>query len=305
MSKMRETLRQSNGTPSAAPAVAVPAIALEELADGEEMNFIEVGPRRSFEASPAVLAAIPAQRGPGAAQSAPAAPPSSQPSTLPRPHNVLFRSLTVPSRLAPELVAFHAPANPASARFTELLESLLGAVLDKGGSAPTALLFSGVRSGIGATTALLNVAITAARQGLRVVVLDANLRRPAVATLLGLESAPGLTEVLAEEHTVEQALRATEQADLSVLTAGSPTPTIIGSEALLSLLEQLRNRFDLVLIDGPRWDGKAGVTALAAACEAVFLVVPCSEADKAPASELVQTLPRQGVRLAGCVLTGD
>ncbi len=217
----------------------------------------------------------------------------------------MFRSLTTPSRFAPELVAFHEPGTPASARYVELLESLLGAVVDKGGAAPTALLLSGVHSEVGATTVLLNVAITAARQGLRVAVLDANLRRPAIAARLGLDPAPGLTEVLDEESSLDQALRSTEQAELIALTAGSPAPTIATTEALRSLLAELRSRFELVFVDGPRWDGKAGVTALASACDALFLVVPSDEADQAPASELVRTLPEQGVRLAGCILTGD
>jgi Mrp family chromosome partitioning ATPase len=136
-----------------------------------------------------------------------------------------------------------------------------------------------------------------------VVVIDANLRRAAVADRLGLEPAPGLTEVLAGECALADALRATEQPGLFVLTAGGPTPTLASSEEVRALLNELREDHDLVLLDAPPWDGRAGVAALAAACDAVFLVVPAPEADTAPASDLVRALPGQGIRLAGCILT--
>jgi Mrp family chromosome partitioning ATPase len=270
-------------------------------ADAEEIPFIEVGPRSSMDASPAVLAALPAARQVQARAPGP-------PSGLPRPHNVLFRSLHASSRFAPELVAFHAPGRPEAARYAELTESLLAAVARpaKGGrdEAPPVILFTAIRPGIGATTVLLNVAVTAARRGCRVVVLDANLRKAGVADRLGLEAAPGLTEVLAGDSTLEQALRPTDQANLTALTAGSPAPTLASSEALQELLGELRRAGDLVLVDGPRWDGRAGVAALAGASDGVFLVVPAGEADAPPASDLVRRLPAQGVALAGCVLVG-
>ena len=106
----------------------------------------------------------------------------------------MLRSLppAAPKRgLAPELVAFHAPDQPASARYGDLLASLLEAGRVRPGAACRTLLLTAARSEIGTTTVLLNLAITAARQDLRVVVVDANLRRPAVADRLGLPPAPG------------------------------------------------------------------------------------------------------------------
>jgi Mrp family chromosome partitioning ATPase len=314
MGRTLETFRQAavqppRGTPFAEDARQTPAEepaqnpneVLSEALVEEEIPFIEVGPRKSFEASPAVLAAIPAPRSQGGAIAGIPSPSVSPPPALSsRPHHVLFRAVSAPSRLAPELVAFHAPDQPSSADYVQLLEALSGASK----RSPAALLLAGVRPRIGTTTVLLNVAITAARQGRRVAVVDANLVRPAVAKYLGLEPAPGLTEVLAGDQPVEQALRATEQSNLVALTAGSPTPTLASTEALRDLLHDLREQFDLVLVDGPRWDGRPAGIALASLCDRMFLVVPGSEADKPPASELVRTLPEQGVCLGGVVLTG-
>ncbi len=312
MSKMRQTLRQSASVAAHSEPTA-PVIESGEQEPLEEIPYIEVGPRRSLEGSPAVLASIPrattaptlVSAPPAALAPTPPAAPASQPSPLPRPHNVLFRSLTPQSRFAPELVVFHAPNSPAGVRYAELLESLLGAVVDKGGAAPTAMLLIGTRSEAGTTTVLLNVAIAAARQGLRVAVVDANLRRPAIAARLGLEPAPGLTEILAEERTIAEALRTTEQADLKALTAGTPAPVLASTEAIRSLLAELRGHSDLVLVVGEGWVVRVAVDGLGSAGFAVFLVMPQGEADSSPAKDLVRTLPEQGIRLAGCILTGD
>jgi MinD-like ATPase involved in chromosome partitioning or flagellar assembly len=137
-----------------------------------------------------------------------------------------------------------------------------------------------------------------------VAIVDANLRRAGVAERLGLEPAPGLTEVLAEEVRLEEALRATEQDNLVALTAGSPAPTLASIESVRALLTELRRDFDVIFVDGPAWDGRAAVNALAGACDSVFFVAGRDESETPPVSDLLRQLPRQGVSLAGCILTG-
>ncbi|MFO0841005.1 MAG: hypothetical protein U0797_01220 [Gemmataceae bacterium] len=70
-----------------------------------------------------------------------------------------------------------------------------------------------------------------------------------------------------------------------------------------ALFEDLSGSADLVMIDGPPWDGRGAAAGLAAVSGAVFLAVPAREADSPPATELVEALPAKGVPLAGCVLT--
>jgi Mrp family chromosome partitioning ATPase len=256
---------------------------------GVAAPYIEIGPRRQVEASPDVLAA---------------APPASAASSLPRPHSVQFRNLSRPAgaRLAPELVAYHAPGQPAAAEYGVLLPALVEAAQKRAGAA-SMLLFSGIRPETGSTTVVLNVAITAARQGREVVVVDANLRRPGVARKLGLADAPGLAELLAGECPLDQALRETAVERLTALTAGSPAPFLADLAAVRSLFDVLGRRSMLVLIDGPHWTTASACPALAGMCDVTFLVVPVGEADSPPASALMRDLPQQGVALGGCVLT--
>jgi tyrosine-protein kinase Etk/Wzc len=200
------------------------------------------------------------------------------------------------------LVAYHAPEQPAARQYREVLDAVLNAAVDNDHSA--ALLFTPALPRSGNTTTLLNVALTAARQEQRrVVVVDANLRHPAVAERLGLSPAPGLREALAGT-ALDEVLQATEQTNLFALTAGVRDVAGVRfvAETIRSLLRQLRQRFPLVFVDGPRWDGRPDVTALAAACDAVFLVTPEQEAETPQTDTLLQLIPARGARLAGCVL---
>jgi Mrp family chromosome partitioning ATPase len=205
-------------------------------------------------------------------------------------------------------VTFHAPEQPAAEQYRGLLAALLPLPGVRGGERGPVLLFTACRSGAGATTIVLNVALTAAHQGRRrVVVVDGNLRRPAVARRLGLPAVPGVREVLAGTAGLDRALQPTEQDNLLALTAGlaaSGPGTRFVAETTRSLLRQLRQRADLVLIDGPCWDGGPEVSALGPAADAVFLVVPEQEAEGPEADALLQAIPEQGARLAGCVLAG-
>jgi Mrp family chromosome partitioning ATPase len=218
------------------------------------------------------------------------------------------------------LVAYHAPGDPVSGRYRDLLGALLAALGDVSGARgglPTrtfpgagALLFTSARPGAGTTTVLLNLAVTAVRQGRRrVVVVDANLRRPGVAARLGLPEFPGLCEVLGGTFSLDHALQETEQANLLALTAGFPSGgeragVRFVAETVRSLLRQLRQRFDLVLVDAPPWDGRPDVALPATACDAVCLVLAGQEAETPRVDDLLRGIPAQGVRLVGCVLTG-
>jgi Mrp family chromosome partitioning ATPase len=293
MGKILATLGQNGSVANPPVSSDVPPPPPEDLLpDGEEMPFIEIGPKRQVEGSPDVLAMpLPHPGKPAGA-------------VLLGPHSVQFRNLSQPAgpELAAELVAYHAPHQPAARQYAELLGSLLHSARKKSGKSQ-ALLFTAVRAESGATTVLLNVAITAAQQGNKVVVVDGNLRRPGVARKLGLPDAPGLAELLAGECPADEPLRETAVEGLVALTAGAPAPVLVDVGALHALVEQLREAFDLVLVDGPRWDGRSGCLALAQACDAVFLVAVAAEADSPPASELMRQMPGEGIALAGCVLT--
>ncbi len=286
MGKFLETLKQA--TPrrvreeeKVRPAAPPDASAAEDAPSDEEIPFIEVGPHKSMDASASVLAVRPA---PAAVALRPA-PAADGPRMPP---------------FAPEIVAHHQPDHPVSGQYRELLAAMTPA---RGQGAP-ALLLAPALPGTDAVVVLLNLAVTAARQGNhRVVVVDANPRQPAVAERLGLPARPGLSDVLAGAVALEQALQPTGQANLTVVTAGAPAPAgpRLVVETPASVLRQLRRLCDLVLVHGPAWDGRPEAT-MAAACDVVYVVLPEQEAGTPRLDELLRTVSRPGARFGGCIL---
>jgi Mrp family chromosome partitioning ATPase len=311
MGRMLDALRRANHPqsetdeqPSAKPLTIAALDAEPMLVGDEEIPFIEVGPRKSMEASPSVLACAPVSP-PHMPFPQPPAAPSEQPPPVPR--SVHFRAVSnrpsARSRFAPELVAYHAPDQRAARQYREVFDAVRKAAAAD--DHPAALLFTPALPRSGNTTTLLNVALTAAcQERRRVVVVDANLRQPAIAERLGLPAAPGLREALAGAATLDDVLQATEQPNLFALTAGVRDAAGVRfvAETMRSLLRQLRQRFPLVFVDGPRWDGRPDATALGAACDAVFLVTPEQEAETPQTDALLRLIPEQGARLAGCIL---
>jgi Mrp family chromosome partitioning ATPase len=321
MGRMLDTLRQSTARPQPSPAGTPPVAAEGEASlDGDEvMPFIEVGgPKKTIEGSPDVLAA-PVPQLPRAAAPAMAKPASvpqlelaSAAAPEPGAWAVQFRPLTrerpVPAspmrRVASELVAYHQPDHSASQQFRNLLAGLLAHCPTGWGQV---LLFTSPAPWGGTTTVLLNLAITAARQeGRRVAVVDANFRRPALAERLGLGAAPGLREVLAGGVPLPQALQETAQNNLWALTAGQ---SVSGPEGrlpldwLLPTLRQLRQQFSLVFVDAASWNEGSEVSALAATCDAVYMVMHQPAGTPACDNAALPPLRQPPSNLQGCIFT--
>ncbi|MCI0457436.1 MAG: CpsD/CapB family tyrosine-protein kinase [Gemmataceae bacterium] len=284
----------------------------------EEIPFIEVGgPARVLAASPTVLAATRASEASPAIplrhESVPPSLGAGKPTKATDVHlvHVAFRPVPAepsppepaPERFALELVAYHHPDHPISEQYRVLLAGL-EAALPVG--QPHVLLFTAPAPGVGTTTVLLNLAISRARQGKsRIVLLDANLRRPAVAQRLGLPTAPGLRDVLAGTVSLPRALQETGLLNLQVLTAGNELgggSAPLAGEAMRAVLRHLRERFPLVLVDAPCWDGRPEVVALGSACDAVYLVLPQAQAESAEMNELLTVITQQGSHVRGCLL---
>ena len=115
------------------------------------------------------------------------------------------------------------------------------------------VLVTPAQSKEGKTSTSINLAITAARTGSRVALIDVDLREPTVASKLGLENAAGLTTVLLGGADVSELFQPWGTDELSVLTAGE-TPSnpleLLNSRAMRTLMARLTEEFDLVILDG-------------------------------------------------------
>lgn len=220
--------------------------------------------------------------------------------------SVTFHDTTTKAKLAPpadgpdaELVALHYPDHPVSGEYRVLRDEIRNQHPD---AAAKVLIFTAAAPEAGTTTVLLNLAVTLAREDkLRVLVVDANVTRPAVAAKLALKPAPGLSEVLGQQVPLAWALQSSVVPSLQVLAAGAvqaSTPVVIGHD-LPKLVGQLRQWFDWVLIDGGVWGVVPERDGTCPSADAVYLVT--READ---VSRTEFTGLRGWVRELGGVLRG-
>jgi Mrp family chromosome partitioning ATPase len=317
MGRILEALKQAEGIrgrpAGESEAVAAPGLsqlhaAMASQAEPEEVPFVEVGGPRAERANPSM--AQPRGLGP---KETPPAPPMLPPvgTAETGPVAVTFQPITVEmpgwppagGQLAPELVAFHHPEHAVSEHYRSLLAGLQ-AQLPSG--RPQVLMATAARPELSSTDVVLNLAITLARQGqTRVAVLDANLRRPAVARRLGVPGSPGLQEVLAGTVSVQRATQETEQSNLRAVTAGEAAVhghRHLAGDALRWILRHLRQRFHWVIVDAPHWDGRPEVVALGSACDAVYLMLTQAETQAPETAALIQMIAEQGGPLRGCIV---
>lgn len=293
-----------------------------------DVPFIEVGPNKSFDGSPQVLAAK-APKATGAVSTPagnialvhppqPTQPPHQIPAATavkekpivlqpglnePKPMQVAFEAwptaMMVGGSIAPEVIVHHQPEHAISKQY----DALLGTMLDGVKVKPPVLLFTGGKAMVGATTVLLNLAVSAARgQRGDIIVVDGHLKKPGLAGRLGLAPAAGIQEVLNGKLALEQAIVKTPISHLHLLPAQMGNDTALSLDAARWMMSWLKGRFDLVLIDGPGADAGPDLAPLIAASDGMYLVLPQGE-NPAVQRSLAQSLSTLGGRLRGVVHT--
>jgi len=157
----------------------------------------------------------------------------------------------------------------------------------------------------GKTTTAANLAITLSQGGHRTALVECDLRRPRVASILEAESAVGVTTVLVGRLTLDQAMQTHEATGLDVLTSGAipPNPSeLLQSKAMASLLTELRSRYDMVIIDAPPLLPVTDATLLAAQADGTLLVVRHGRTTKEQLAHAVDRLAQVDAPVVGVVL---
>lgn len=144
------------------------------------------------------------------------------------------------------------PASAAAESFRVLRTSIM---LSRGGGGPKVILVTSCIPGEGKTTVTSNLAVAFAQHSKRVIIVEADMRRPKLKRKMDFPGEIGLSNVLTGSASSEEAiLRSLYVPTLDVLPAGPrpPMPSeILGSPAFDELLEQLRSRYDVIFIDSP------------------------------------------------------
>lgn len=188
---------------------------------------------------------------------------------------------------------------------TEAYRTLRAALLLAQAGAPKTLLFTSAMHGEGKTVTVVNTAAILAQMGGRVLVVDADLRRSACHTVLGLHNDEGLTEVLTGHCEPAEVIRSTVSEHLFVLTSGSlpPNPAeLVGSQRMRDVLTALQEQYDYVLIDSPPVMLASDAVLLSTMADGVVLVANAQQTPKQVVREAQTRLSQARAKLLGVVL---
>jgi capsular exopolysaccharide synthesis family protein len=195
------------------------------------------------------------------------------------------------------------PRSPRAESFRTLRTNVQFIDLDE--SARSFVVTSAVPSE-GKSTTGANLAIAMAENGARVAIVDADLRRPRLAEVLGIEGAVGLTDVLIGQAEIEDVLQPWGRGGLHVLPAGRipPNPSeLLGSERMRALLEALTADFDYVIFDAPPLLPVTDAAILSRLTGGALVIAAAGRSTRGQLRVALDALSSVGSRPLGIVMT--
>lgn len=188
------------------------------------------------------------------------------------------------------------------------VRATLAAVDGKAGVEARVIMVTGPSGREGTSAAVCNLAMVMAAAGSRVLVIEANLRRPGLSEMLVLEESEGLTGVLTGRVELADAVRQScEVEPFDVLPSGAATPDpskLLSSQAMIALLAGARNRYDHVLVDTPAVLPVPDASLLARDVDGVVLIVRHGATRYGEAEASAAAMAAVSARMLGCVMTG-
>lgn len=159
--------------------------------------------------------------------------------------------------------------------------------------------------GEGKSTTLNNLAFTCAKGGYNVLVVDADLRRPAQHTFFDTDNASGLADFLLGRASVDSITRTTKIDNLSFIPAGQlpdETSGILNAGLINQLIKTVRGQYDLIFFDSPPILGVSDGSVLASVADMVVIVVQHRRFPRAMLQRVKQAVQQVGGAIAGVVL---
>lgn len=207
-------------------------------------------------------------------------------------------------KISARLITYLNALSPFSEAYRRLESSILHSNPD---SELKSIVVTSTSKGEGKTTTSSNLGVVMAEAGQRVVIVDTDLRRHQVHHMFGVSRTPGIVDVLFDNITLDEAIKPTVVPNLSVVTAGqrSPNPSaIIKSSSFRSLIKELENRFDRVIIDTAPFGIITDAAAFMSISDGVVVVTRFKKTQTGEVEHTFTELHKAKARILGTVLNG-
>lgn len=156
----------------------------------------------------------------------------------------------------------------------------------------------------GKTSVAANLAVIMAQAEKKVIVIDADMRRPNLHNYFGFANNHGLSEVFRDKLEIEDVIKEWEGGAVSVITAGEPPPNpaeLLGSRKMAGILEKLKQQSDTIIIDGPPFV-VADAPILASKADGVLLIFRIGHTRKPAVKAMMEQINRSGAKVVGVAL---
>ncbi len=209
------------------------------------------------------------------------------------------------SKASTELLINNDPRSSLAEAYRQLRTSIL---LSTAGHAPKSLLITSSLPAEGKTTTAINTAISLAQTGAKVLVIDADMRRPRLHSVFGVSNAEGLSTILSNEMQAKEILEIIQydnDSKLNLLPSGPipPNPAeLIGSEQMANLLEVMQGHFTHVVVDSPPIASFTDGVLIASMVDGVILVVHSGKSSRQVVRRSRQLLQDINAKVFGVVL---
>lgn len=200
------------------------------------------------------------------------------------------------------LITMLNPKSPISEQYRTIRTNIQFSTVDE---ELQTLMVTSSGPGEGKSTTTNNIAVVFAQQGKKVLLVDADLRKPTAHYSFRTENHVGLTNVLTKQASLIDAVQATDQENLYLLTSGPVPPNpaeLLGSKSMNEFIKNAKEGFDIIIFDTPPVLVVTDAQILANKCDGVVMVVSSGKTENEAAIKAKELLVNAQARLLGVVL---
>ncbi|CAM3386169.1 CpsD/CapB family tyrosine-protein kinase [Paenibacillus lupini] len=194
------------------------------------------------------------------------------------------------------------PRSPVSETYRTLRTNIEFASVDE---ALQVIMVSSAGPGEGKSTTIANLAVAFSQSDRKVLLIDADMRKPTAHKSFQISNRFGLSSVISQQCTLQEALQSSDIPNLDIMTSGPipPNPAeMLASKRMTALLDELKGIYDIVLIDTPPLLAVTDAQIASAKSDGVVLVVDQGRVKRQFAQRAIQNLQNVNARILGVVL---